>query len=77
MAHENITQYKLAWDVDSNKGYISLYTAQSGEVQPMVFTNPSSFNAVALILQNEKPVFYDTTKLIVYSGAEPVGIIEQ
>lgn len=76
MAHENVTQYKLAWDVDNSKGYISLYTAQGGEKQPMTFGKSSDFNAVALILQNEKPVYFDTIKMIVYSGAEPVGVGE-
>ena len=76
MAHENITQYKLAWDLEKSIGYISIYTAQSGEKPPMTFTTASSFNAVALILQNEKPVYYETDKKIIYSGAEPVGVGE-
>lgn len=74
MAKEEITKYKLAWDIDNGHGVVELKTTSG--VMPQIKVPGAAFTSICAILQNEKPVYFDTTSKSIYTGAEPIGEIE-
>ncbi|MBJ2136314.1 hypothetical protein JEU11_07625 [Paraglaciecola chathamensis] len=74
MSIQEITAYKLFCGISGGSGFISLKSSNQEFNLELPY---GIFTAYCQILQNERPVYFDTDKKALQTGAEPVGIPER
>ncbi len=70
MAKEEVVKYRLGWEFDNNQGLVEFATT-SGEMLTIPVA-AEQFTAITVILQNEKPVYYDAKNNAIYTNPEPI-----
>ena len=69
---KQINTYRLAWNIKKGHGKIEITFVRGRSKKTLPFSNGMEFQAVANILQNEDPVFFDPQKGVIYTGDELV-----
>lgn len=65
MAHEKVTGYKIAWDLDDGKGIIDIRTSNNSF---QVEVSAEAFSAITSVLQHQESIYYDTDQNKIYVG---------
>lgn len=72
-----VSHYALSWDFNEGKGAVALHCMGDGvPTEHQMTVSAPEFVAVADLLRNEKPIFFDPAARIVSCGMEPVGEAE-
>ena len=72
MAIKKITSYEVMWQQGADKGAVRL-NLEGGAKATFSFDNPMEQMLITDILRNERPVEFNTSKKILFTGKEPVG----
>ena len=73
MALKKISKYSISWTASTNKGYISLYDAAGINLKTYTFTTFTELAALADILRNEKPLYWNESNQQLRSLKEEIG----
>ena len=71
-----ILAYRTAWNASDNIGSIRLYTQEKQWTKWINFSSIQEYQVVLMLLQNERPVFYEYKdgKGYYYTDVEEPGI---
>ncbi|MBK9109695.1 MAG: hypothetical protein IPM92_17270 [Saprospiraceae bacterium] len=67
-----VIDYSLYWRIRNNKGEVWLTLENQSSAHEWLDT-ATEFNAIADLLRNEKPVYYETERGYLGCGWEPTG----
>lgn len=75
MSKKLITHYRLAWRPETNTGTITLVEGNAHPPAEISFgaLDPASFQALSVMLREERPVYFDPSTNMIETGMERVG----
>ena len=72
-----VAKYKVEWHKTTNQGWIVLYPASTDggwtSMAIMTFDSAVETAAIADILRNEKPIYWDVDDHVLRTSVEPTG----